>query len=464
MSLNWKEINLVLSELDLEGAQIQKIIQSSFDILILVARTRTRSIPVLVSLSSGACRLHETFRAAPKSEQPLRFAEFLKSRIVNSWIEEAVQLGQNRVVRLLLRRGENRYQMYIRLWSNAANIIVTGDDGVILDAMRRLPKRGEVSGGIYRPEAEAPAAREYEIREFEGSFSEKLDAWYAEHGGTLSLEQLRVQGKKNLEGRMGRLAASLEHLREKEAAGLDADRLRICGDIILSQSSVEGAKPEWLETVDFEGGAIRIKIDGKKTPAQNAEHYYSQYRKAKNGLDEIRKEIASGEAEYKQLLASEKKLLAETNPLILERLLKKIKAGVPEDSKAAKGKKTPGLCFADGPWIILAGRSAKENDELLRKHVRGNDFWLHARDYAGSYIFIRQRAGKSVPLEILLDAGNLAVFYSKARNNGSADVYYTRVKYLRRAKGGPRGLVIPTQEKNLHITMDRERLKRLENS
>jgi predicted ribosome quality control (RQC) complex YloA/Tae2 family protein len=72
--------------------------------------------------------------------------------------------------------------------------------------------------------------------------------------------------------------------------------------------------------------------------------------------------------------------------------------------------------------------------------------------------------GKTVPLEILLDAGNLALFYSKGRNNGRGDLYYTQVKYLRRAKNGPKGLVIPTQEKNLSIILEDKRLKKLESS
>jgi predicted ribosome quality control (RQC) complex YloA/Tae2 family protein len=77
-------------------------------------------------------------------------------------------------------------------------------------------------------------------------------------------------------------------------------------------------------------------------------------------------------------------------------------------------------------------------------------------------VFIKQRSGKTVPLEILLDAGNLAVFYSKGRNNGEGDLFYTHVKYLRRAKNGPKGLVIPTQEKNLHIKLEDTRLRALE--
>jgi len=99
---------------------------------------------------------------------------------------------------------------------------------------------------------------------------------------------------------------------------------------------------------------------------------------------------------------------------------------------------------------------------LLRRHVKGNDLWLHMRDYPGSYVFVKARAGKSVPLDVLLDAGNLAVFYSKGRNAAEGDLFYTPVKYLRRAKNGPKGLVIPTHEKNLHVRLDERRLRELE--
>ena len=36
------------------------------------------------------------------------------------------------------------------------------------------------------------------------------------------------------------------------------------------------------------------------------------------------------------------------------------------------------------------------------------------------------------------------------------------IEYLRRAKNGPKGLVLPTQEKNLCITPDKQRLSKLD--
>ena len=103
MSLNWKEINLILEELELPGMQIQKVVQSTYDTLGLSLYGKKGAKNLLISISPGACRIHETFRPLPKSHKPLRFAQFLNSRIVNGRITEAVQLGQDRIIRLKIR-------------------------------------------------------------------------------------------------------------------------------------------------------------------------------------------------------------------------------------------------------------------------------------------------------------------------------------------------------------------------
>ena len=480
MSLNWKEIDLILNELSLPGMQIQKAIQSAYDVLSLKLYGKDGAKNLLISLSPGACRFHETFDSVPKSDKPLRFAEFLNSKIVNSRIMEAVQLGNDRIVRITVHcspqiQDDEHLRIYLRLWSNAANVIVTDLQGKVLDAMRRLPKKKEVSGGYYAPEASAAEKplKEFYIRDFQedltanlpadASFNRKIDAFYRQEGGALSLDALYNEARRKFEGSIDRIKASLEKLREKEADFSDAERFREYGDIILSNMSRIKTGDEWLETENFSSEMIRIKIDPRKSPAACAEDYYDQYRKAKSGLVEIRSQIEEDEQKLVRIEEILQKLLAETNPLVLHKLLR---SGGTQGAKPLPTRredaKRPGLSFRRKDWLIIVGRDASENDELLRKYVKGNDLWLHARDFPGAYVFIKQRPGKTVPLDILLDAGNLAIFYSKGRNNGEGDLFYTHAKNLRRVKGGPKGLVIPTQEKNLHVRVETARLKELE--
>ncbi|MDR2965650.1 MAG: NFACT RNA binding domain-containing protein [Treponema sp.] len=475
MSLNWKEIDLILHELDLEGAQIQGVVQSAFDVMVLRLHKKGKTINLLISIGSGECRLHETFKPFPKSDKPLRFAQFINSRIVNGYIIKAKQISDNRIVEIIVKRGEFIYNLYLRLWSNAANFIVTDTEGGILDAMRRQPKRGEITGGFYSPDdyleetqkTDKPK-REYFLRDIPGeeSFNKKIDNYYAEQGGSLSLETLKEQVKRIFEGSIDKISAALDRLREKAGLFDDAEKLKNYGDLILSNIAFIKPGDKFLET-ELDGRKISIDLRMEQEgiaipPAKIAAMYYDQYRKAKNGQDALYREIAAGEKELKEVTEKLEKLLAEENPLVLAKLISRGNTAKPPVSILKKEKNRPGLTFIRGDWQIIVGRDASENDELLRRFVRGNDLWLHARDYHGSYVFIKQRAGKTVPLDILLDAGNLAIFYSKGRNNAKGDLFYTQVKYLRRAKDAPKGLVIPTQEKNLHVKLDEERLRALE--
>ena len=122
---------------------------------------------------------------------------------------------------------------------------------------------------------------------------------------------------------------------------------------------------------------------------------------------------------------------------------------------ATKDSKQIGLKFIVSGWHILVGRSNKENDALLRHFAKGSDTWLHTRDYPGGFVFIKaQGKEKSIPQNVLIAAGNLAVFYSKARRAGEADLYKTQVKNLRRAKDAPLGTVLPYHEKNIFVKLD----------
>ena len=214
----------------------------------------------------------------------------------------------------------------------------------------------------------------------------------------------------------------------------------------------------FLECEDYESGStVRLKVDAKKSVQENAGVYYEQYKKAVSGQSELLHDIDMAKKDIAALCAQYEKIKNEKNVLKIEQLLRR-----DTTPKQLSEKTHPGLDYTIDGWYILVGRTASENDELLRHFVKGQDMWLHTRDFAGGYVFIKARAGKTIPLEILLAAGNLAVYHSKARKNGKADLYYTQVKHLRRAKNGPKGLVLPTNEKNLSITLDNDILRRLD--
>jgi predicted ribosome quality control (RQC) complex YloA/Tae2 family protein len=212
-----------------------------------------------------------------------------------------------------------------------------------------------------------------------------------------------------------------------------------------------------VEAQDFyTGRTVSIQIDPVLDHIGNATTYYEKARKADSGLEELTRERERLVSSREALSAWRGHLLAQSDPFVIAKALER-GGTVREKPK----KPYPCLWIERNGWTILVGRSAKENDELLRRHTRGMDLWLHVRDYSGSYVFVKARRDKTVPLEILLDAGTLAVYYSKARKNAEANVYYTQVKYLRRIKGETKGLVSPNMEKNLFIRLDEKKLREI---
>lgn len=498
MSLNCNEINLILNELNLEGAFIQDIIQPGFDTLAFYTYKEGTAKTVLVCTAQNSVRINETRRKITKNDKPLRFMEFLRAHIKGCRINSVEQLGFERVIKMELSRLvqekqankeyvhislvkkpvlskeeieaqngpeeiEENYILYIKLWNNAANVLLCDTDNIILEPMFRRPERGEVKDQKFqveiRQQAEEEVLTRFPVREWEAeSFNKYVDWWYSEHSDTLSRESLLEKAEKWYNSARSKKEAALHNLEAKQEEFKNAGQLKHQGDLILSFGYMIDGSSNFLECEDYESGKkIRLMIDPKKSAQDNAADYYKKYKKAVSGTEELSHDIEIAKKQLEKLDSLYEEIKNEKNPVKIEQLLRR------DTTPKQQQKKThPGLDYTINGWYILVGRDANENDELLRHHVRGDDLWLHVRDFPGGYVFIKARKGKTVPLDILLDAANLAVYYSKARNAGKTDLYYTHVKYLRRAKNGPKGLVLPTQEKNLCITPDKARLARLD--
>ncbi len=515
MSLNCNEIDVILSELDLEGCFVQEIVQPNYDSIAIYTYKPGCPKTVFIALSSGSCRIHETRRKITKNEKPLRFNELLKSKIKGARILSCAQLGKDRIIKMQLEKAGRIYVMpqaqehaakktksvqeddkdeifniYIRLWSNAGNIFLCDENDVILDSFYRRPAKGEVRGEVFSPDSgkkthsqgnvnssedEELLLKKFPVRDFSQialeyaekhpdypdlSFNQKVDLFYSENAEQTSLESLLEQAEKWYNTHKSRQIAAIERLKEKRETFLASDKIKHQGDLILSYAHLINGTSKFLEVEDFESGKkVRINIDPKKSAQENAASYYETYKKQTSGLKNLEYDIEAAEKSLADLEKQYSSIIAEKNPIKLEQILRKT-----QKPKQQEKKTHPGIDYEIDGWYILVGRDASENDELLRHHVKGADMWFHTRDYHGGYVFVKNRPGKTIPLEIMLYAGNLAVYYSKARKNGSADLYYTQVKHLRRAKNGPKGLVLPTNEKNLFIKLDEAKLRRLNES
>ena len=110
---------------------------------------------------------------------------------------------------------------------------------------------------------------------------------------------------------------------------------------------------------------------------------------------------------------------------------------------------------------ILVGRGGVDNHQTSFKIGKGNDHWLHVKDAPGAHVLVPVKRGAQPHPDTLMDAGALAVHYSKFRGDTGALVSHTQRKYVRPVTGGKAGLVTIQKEKVMMVDELEQRLKRL---
>jgi predicted ribosome quality control (RQC) complex YloA/Tae2 family protein len=224
-----------------------------------------------------------------------------------------------------------------------------------------------------------------------------------------------------------------------------------------------------LHVTDYATGEqVAVPCDPKLSPREQVERYFQLARRRARRAEEARlrmETFAENQERWQKALAA---LPAAPDWAGLERLERL--ARIPEPGKGRAAGPVPAAQKKTGSWLgksfvskdgltILAGRSKDENLELTFKHARGNDVWLHVRGRPGAHVLVPLTSGKSAPLETLLDAATLAIYYSGGEKWGKTEVDYTFKKHVRRIKDSTEASY--THNKTLLVEPDPARLKRL---
>ncbi len=464
--MNYKEIELILSESRLDGAKIQKVIQSSFHSVTwdLYDRERGR-FAFYTEIGTPLSRLHVLSPGAKiaKTKKLQRFEQFARKNLEGSVIVSCRQMPFDRAVVWELDNHGRKLRIWFRFYSGpGANIIVTDENNVIQDLLLRRPGRDEMSSETLAVEERTASERVFEVRPWKGdSFSGFIEQTCAREEADDLYSQLVRQVTARMEHELSRLATSIRSAEKAIESNSGYEDLRYKADLLSASSYLIKRGQDSVTVTDWNAGGkeITIELDKSLTPGGNVQACYDRYQKAKGTYDNAVEERDRLREEYRAVESRFNKALEDTGDEQVN--IRHLKAILDKTAPAVQVQEGPGIRTTSGGFQIIAGRNAKENDDLLRHYVKGNDMWLHTRDFPGGYVFIKFRRDKTIPLDVLLDAANIAVLYSKGRNSSSVDLYYTQVKYLRRAKDGKTGLVLPTQEKNLTIKPEPQRIARL---
>lgn len=209
-----------------------------------------------------------------------------------------------------------------------------------------------------------------------------------------------------------------------------------------------------VELLDFyTNELIEIKLKPDASPQKQAEQYY---RKSKNQSKE--KENLESNLRKKTRETEKLALLIDELSAISDRksLSKFSKTNAAEQTNQKHDIRLPFYQHEIDGFEIRIGKSAKDNDLMLRQFAHKDDLWLHARDVAGSHVLIRHQKNQIIKPILIEQAAQLAAFYSKRKHDTLAPVIYTPRKFVRKAKNLLPGQVLVEKEQVILVKPSKE--------
>ncbi len=293
----------------------------------------------------------------------------------------------------------------------------------------------------------------------ENSANELLDGFFASQDRTERTRQRAHDLLKLLMNSYERVSRKLE-LQKKELAECSGREVfRVRGDLINANiwRLEKGQSKAVLE--DFTTGEpVEIQLDPRLTPAQNAQKYYTEYRKLDTAEKKLTELIAKGQQELvyiDSVFDAASRTDSESDLAEIRRELREqgyLKGGVRADEKVKKTSDPLHFRSSEG-FEILVGRNNRQNDQLTLKTAKATDIWLHTQGIAGSHVIIRTE-GRQPGEQTLFEAAQLAAFHSKGRSGSGVPVDYVAVKFVKKPAGAKPGMVIFTNNRTLYVTPD----------
>ncbi|MFA3774668.1 NFACT RNA binding domain-containing protein [Bacillus safensis] len=305
-----------------------------------------------------------------------------------------------------------------------------------------------------------------EMKTFD-SLSQLLDRFYfgkAERDRVkqqaADLERFVVNEKKKNENKLKKLKRTLEESQ-------DAHKYQLYGELLTANlyAIKKGDKEATvINYYDEDGGEITIPLKTNKTPSENAQAYFTKYQKAKNAVEAVNEQIKRTHEEiayFEELIQQ----LSSASPKDLEEMREELVEGKylrAKQKRHAKKKKPTAIqleTYESSQGIpILVGKNNKQNEHLTTKAAARDDIWLHTKDIPGSHVVIRHQAPDE---QTLLEAAQIAAYFSKAKESSSVPVDYTKIRHVKKPNGAKPGFVTYDQQQTLFVTPDEDLVLKL---
>lgn len=289
----------------------------------------------------------------------------------------------------------------------------------------------------------------YKQRTFD-SINKCIEQFYTIKEEQFYFNEKKTHLKKVINQAFEKIMNKYEINMHKISEANQADELKKYGDLIYANLNNLEIDNQYVKVIDYYSDDLKqiyIPIDKSKSIVDNANNFYKQFNKLKKGMDFAVQENQKLEQDINFLGNLDAMIDTATSlddldlismELEKEGYLKQKHSSV----KFIQSKKHTFHHFIsfDG-FDIYVGRNNQQNDYLTLKFASNDDIWLHTQKIPGSHVIIKTN-NKEVPFSTIIQAAEIAAFFSKARMSTKVPVDYTFIKYIKKPPHSKAGYVI----------------------
>ena len=288
------------------------------------------------------------------------------------------------------------------------------------------------------------------LREYD-TICEVLNTYYSEKAIINRIKQKSIDMRHIITTSLER-ARKKYSLQEKQLDDTNKkEKYKIYGELLTTYGyNIANGSKNAIVNNYYTGEDITIPLDPTITPIDNAKKYFDKYNKLKRTFVALSEQIVEtkNEIDYLESISNsldialyETDLIDIKNELINSGYIRNRQKTPNKKSKGPKNDNKPLHFLSSDGFHIYVGKNNFQNDELTFKFASNNDWWFHAKGIAGSHVIVKSN-GEELPDKTFEEAGQLAAYYSKGREQQKVEIDYIQKKHIKKPNNAKPGFVI----------------------
>ena len=282
----------------------------------------------------------------------------------------------------------------------------------------------------------------------QNSVNEMLDNYYSSFQEKINIQNVKNKIFDAVNSKLKKNQNAISKIEAVLHKRQDYEKYKLYGDLLLS--NLYAAVDYQSQTILFDynsGKNITIELDSTKTVKENAQRYFKLYSKHKNTKEkstELLNKLCEEKDYLEHVLYSTEKAQNISDLLEIEAEL-----GLCEELPKKKSRTEIQKVVLNG-FDVYIGKNNHQNDYIISKIAKEEDYWFHTRLCAGSHVLLK--INNTEPDEkTLYECAKLAREYSSAKQPSKVGVIYTKRKNLKKPPSAPLGYVTYKNEKEIYI-------------